>query len=661
MVNPIEETHIEIILSYDGVQEKTIVSELTNEFVRFSVTIEYAENAIEDLRLTIRNTYEIPISFYLDDIQLEDGEVANYYNLVTNSNFLNGDTDWNINITPENEGEELGGATVSIVALDETSNEKALKIHSFPSDCVYITKNFNVSGKVGDTFNLSFWYKNEGIIPSGYIGHNGGIWANIFFHYGDDYLEGSGIPAKILNVGSNNWQFFSHNFSAESDYENITLQIQSSGNVNDCYFSNFSLFKDLEQYSYGYDENGQLVSITNLDKSNDSINYNSNNQLFQVTNSAGKNYNFEYDKNITDRIINATTPSGITNQIVYDISGNPIKTRIYNRKTFANIDHSINYYLRGKGSNKYFFVNPDKSLRVKENECSYDKFNIIVEDDNVKIFHSILNNYYIKEIDGTLKLTYGDYNNEFKLYNNIDKTYSIVKENNISEDTIEYKAITIDEQNNLILTTYEDNDDQKFFFEQSNDNIFIESSAEYTSDGRFISKVIDSLDNETNYEYDVTNGLINKIIDANGNITHYTYDSKYRLNTITKGNQSANYEYDEYNNLNKINYGNKNYVFEYDEFNNNNILKINGNNILTSYYEENNGNLEKEVYGNNDEIKYEYNSSDQVQKIIKMDNEYSFALSIASLFPQAADIIMYFTYSSLLANLLFLYSSSILS
>ena len=53
--------------------------------------------------------------------------------------------------------------------------------------------------------------------------------------------------------------------------------------------------------------------------------------------------------------------------------------------------------------------------------------------------------------------------------------------------------------------------------------LFIESSASYSEDGRFINTVKDQLGNITTYNINNTNGLINSIIDPNNKITNYTY------------------------------------------------------------------------------------------------------------------------------------------
>ena len=52
-----------------------------------------------------------------------------------------------------------------------------------------------------------------------------------------------------------------------------------------------------------------------------------------------------------------------------------------------------------------------------------------------------------------------------------------------------------------------------FYLELQEDE-FIENNAEYTSEGKFIKSVTDSLLNKTIYNFDSTKGLINSVINS---------------------------------------------------------------------------------------------------------------------------------------------------
>ncbi|HAB66787.1 MAG TPA: hypothetical protein DCE23_05415, partial [Firmicutes bacterium] len=529
------EVPLNISLSYNNKEEILSISDINNEYTRYELSINYEVSATSNLRIKIQPTKIGKV--VIDDIQLEEGNVANYYNLINNGDLSNGLDGWVID--PNNDKKDYA----EVVSISE--DEKALKMNMKPLEYVSASKKFYVKGKKGDTFNLSFWYKNNAIEPSAFNGLMPGLWATIIFKYVNSEEMGTCVPAKQLNVGNNNWQFFSENFITEEDYEYLEFRVNSFGSANDCYLTNFSLFKDLEQYSYTYDDNGNLISATDLAKQTSTMKYNKNNQLLQTISPIGNKFTFEYDNKVTDRMIRAISPTGITNEIVYDENSNPIKNKINNRQILDDIDNNKTYYIRAKGTNKYFNVNPDKTLRVRENECSYDKFYIIKNDQNqIKFKHAVLNNYYLKNIDDSIKLTYGDYDNTFYLKTNDNSSYSIVK-SNITYDpdnTESYinKAFTINDNYLITLSDWTSfNYNQEFFFEQADNKLFIESNATYTNDGRFIKSVTDSLCNTTLYNYNEVNGLLNTITDSNNNTTNYTYDSKLRVTNIKKGEEEV--------------------------------------------------------------------------------------------------------------------------
>ena len=577
---------------------------LTNTYQRFQVTV---NNTIDNNSILIFFDNFTGSEFIVDDIQLEYGAVANYYNLVDNSSFINGTNSWDITVSGEN-----GSYSVDNIS----SKKKALKIHSAPSADVSVEKIIETSGKEGDTYNLSFWYKNNGIDATG-IGMSmmkGIIWATVFFYYDDEFIDGTCVPITYFNVGNDNWQFFSANFSAQTNYNKIGLRINSFGNANDCWITNFSLFKDIEAYSFSYDENGNLISTIDLNKAKSTMKYNKNNQLLDAMTPMGSNYSFEYDKKIIDRVINSTSPTGINNRIVYDSLNNPIKTIISNRKTNSALEYNIPYFIRAIGTNKYLYINDDKSLKVKDCDCSIEKFNLLLSGNNVKIQNTILNNYYLKARDNNITLEYGDNDNLFAIERNDNNSYTIKYGNN---------AITINDSNNIVLSPYEENNvNQQFVFEQANFKEVIESSAEYTQDGRFIKSVTDSVDNKTTYDINTTNGLINILTNPDDVSTNYTYDEKLRVKKITKGQQEVNYEYDN-NNLSKIIYGTDNYLFNYNEFNRISDIKINDNTLVTNTYLEHNGNLSKVTYGNNNEISYSYDDLDRLSTVKKKYGTYN--------------------------------------
>ncbi len=580
------------------VEELSSLIESNNEFNRYEVSIYYDEYSTSDLKISLN--LETIGTLYLDDIQLEEGEVSNYYNLIDNSNFNNGLEGWTI--TNQN-----------VVGVDEvitlSNGYKALKIEGDPYVEKTLEKVFDISGKAGDVYNISFWYKNVGI-PNLLYDNTKFRKALVSFDYSNEYGT-EPILSENLNINDTEWQFFSENFTAEYDYDNVNLVVFDLKTANKLYLTNFSLFKNLENNYYSYDEEGNLVSSTDKSKETNTFNYDKNNQLINMLNPKGSNFDFEYDNLITDRVIKGISSTGISNKIKYDNNANPIITNISNVKQDKEILEK-SYYIRAKGTDKYL----NKSLDLEANTCSHDIWKITKDNEYYKI--SSFNNKYLTLKDNTIKLT--NYTNDlilFELTKNNNGSYLIKPKNSSNYLTIN--------NNTLILSELiEDNYNQQFYFEDVENNLFIENKAEYTEDGRFITKKIDTLGNETLYDINQTNGLTNSVTDSNGIETSYTYNTKEQITSVTKEDKSVTYEYNNQDLLSKITNENKEYNFLYDEFLNIESININNNTLITNEYEENNGNLLSSTYGNNDEISFAYDDFDRVKTITKMNDTYNY-------------------------------------
>lgn len=145
----------------------------------------------------------------------------------------------------------------------------------------------------------------------------------------------------------------------------------------------------------------------------------------------------------------------------------------------------------------------------------------------------------------------------------------------------------------------------------------IQTQAEYSTNGRYQTKLIDEIGNITQYQYNDNTGTVAKTIDAKNTEINYTYDEFNRLLNVKK--QVSNKEYSNtytYENdmIKTITHNGFTYTFNYDNFGNVKETKI-GNQILsTNQYESNNGNLFKQLYGNNQSVSYRYDRFNRVNR-----------------------------------------------
>ena len=595
--------------------------ENTTEFYRSDVTINYPNTATSNLVLEIIVDNG---TTYIDAIQLEEGEVANDYNIIENSDFSNGYSDWNVsaqyrNVIYDFENEEQYNVTLNNLFEKVTlsTGKTALKINMNPDYITRFNKTFNISGKAGDVYTLSLWYKNKGIVS--YYGM-GAMFYNVIdlkFSYDPDSVTNPGgalMQSKPFNPNETEWQYFSVNFIAEYDYDSFELFLDQELNANEFYITDISLFKNVASTIYDYDDNGNIILSQNLNKGINEFKYDKNNQLIKMTNPMGKNFNFEYDNIVKDRVIRGITDSGISNTIKYDLNGNPIYTKIVKE----NIKEIVNglYKIRIKGTDKYLRLINNK-LEINNDECSHDKWYFEKFGEYFKIKHSIIDNKYLTISNTNVILT---------TYSNDDSLFSLIKNTNGSyKIKSKSKGKYLKINNNIIqVSDLIENDNTFEFYIEIPNKLFIENKATYDNEGKFVTSTTDTLLNKTYYNTDLSTGLLNNITNAKGYTTNYTYNNKKQLTKIENMDKFVNYTYNEQDIISKIENGNIEYNFTYDDFNNVKKVKVNDIELITNNFGSNNGNLLSSIYGNNQSVLYEYDEFNRLIKLIKMDNTYNY-------------------------------------
>lgn len=591
--------------NYDTVEEVGEIIGNNDKFERHDLTIYYPENSTSLLFIKIYFD-EVGIT-YVDDVQLEIGEVANNYNLIENSDFSAGFSDWTLNAWNTDTGNNIPtNDKIEVVSLKD--NVKALKIKKNPSYSLTMSKKFDINGKGGDVYNISFWYKNEGIISDFSLDYGSRVF--IGFNYIDQDDGQCELSSPELNINDELWQFSSNEFIAKKDYSSIVISFSHIDDANDIYITNLSLYKDIRSVSYEYDDFGNVILSSNLNNKVDNFNYDKNNQLIQMTNPKGKNFAFEYDNVITDRVINGISDMGISNQAKYDKNNNPVLTKVMKNNLFGEMNDGL-YKIRLKGTNNYL---RNVSNQIKIDECDSDLWSLERNGSAFKIHHSIvIDKYFTIENNRLVLSDYNEDNSLFELVKNKNGSYLVKSKKD--NKYLKYSGLGIES------VTLEENDyNFEFYFETIDLNLFIENGAKYTNDGKFIKNTND-LFGEINYDIDTTTGMLKSEKDANGNITNYCYNNKKQLTEVSNSDKKVIYEYNDSNLLSKIKNGTMEYNYLYNEFNDIKKIKIGDNiNLIDFFYK--NGNLTSYKYGNGSVIKGTYDNFGRIEKVEKEDQTY---------------------------------------
>lgn len=611
---------INISLKYLDKDGQTVVEEQNvdsnDDFEREDVTIFYDEEATSNLYITI--SFPTIGTTYIDDVQLEEGEVANSFNMIENSDFSEGYSEWEL------EGISYGDEIINVensfsVATFNNGKNKALKVSVNPTYGVKFTRTIPVKGKKGDLFTCSFWYKNLGILGFGqFAGSNVSIYFKPVGHDAQYCIATS----DYFNPNEDKWQFFTYRSHAPEDFECVKLTFLFGHEANDFYLTNLSLFKDVTSGEYQYDEMGNLVSITDQSGNKNVFQYDSNNQLINSTNALGKDFKYEYDNNKKSRVLSAISSNGISNRVVYDNNGNPIRT-IISKKYNNEINDGL-YKIRNKGTNKYLKAELNVVL-LEENDCSNTLWKIEKNGDKYKILYSINPEYSISIRNDIVALDKEDTNNLFFLEKNNDSlngTYYIKYEEELTNGVI-IKFLTVD-GTVVKANPFSDLSSNIEFYIELEEELFIENKAEYTEDGRFIKSVVDDKNEKIVYETNSVNGIVTSMTNAKNIKTQYIYNDKNLMTKVKTSDKSVEYTYNNQKLLEKIKQNNKEYNFIYDDFLNTKRVTLGDNVILSTNEYNTNGNLQRTLFGNNQSIEYKYDDFDRLEKVKRMDDTYKY-------------------------------------
>lgn len=554
---------------------------------------------------------------YIDDVQLEEGLIANNYNIIENSDFSDGLTDWTF------ESEDTNRFPIADVFNVVTqNNQTALKVNMSTFNASSFRKEYNISGKMNEKFSLSFWFKNNGI--SGATDEIGSPIQNsvsIIFYPSDPEAPGGDSAIEIFNLNpcQDEWQFFKYDFVADYDFERIELIFTQLMNGNDLYITNINLFKDLPSVIYEYDANGNVIKAKKSNNQITNYKYDKNNNLISSLEPSGNVIYREYDNISYKKLISGIGDNGLKNELYYDQFNNVKYNRMINKNKSVNGINGL-YRIRLKGSNKIIGMK-NKTLFLYD-DINYNylwNFEKNVSDDYYKISHNIINNAYFT-IDNNLLLT--NYQNDKSLF-------ELLKQDNGSfyiKNKDSSKYIKVD--NNIV--TYDDLDTEEtekyeFYLEDNQNEEFFESSAEYSEDGRFIKSVTGPGLDKSDYDFNQLTGLINARQTGKKQIISYEYTDTNQLEKIIDNKKIINYIYNDCGKLCRIEQGNRIYHLTYDEFLNLISIELNGTPLFINTIGQNNGNLISKTFNNNQTIGYEYDEFNRLYKLIKQNNdEYEF-------------------------------------
>lgn len=194
----------------------------------------------------------------------------------------------------------------------------------------YAYQNILISGVAGDVYTLAGWAKGDSTPTDN---GNRSFALGFRFYYSDGTDEDTIIPFNPDCDSANNWQYAASQVVAKRAYTSISIMLLYENNLNTVYFDGIQLFKEEFGHSYVYDDNGNVVSVTDLQNQTTDYEY-TNNHLTAITMGTGsdKKVIAEYEYDDYNNVKSTVSAEGVTTYFAYDAYGNNTEVSVKHTK-----------------------------------------------------------------------------------------------------------------------------------------------------------------------------------------------------------------------------------------------------------------------------------------------------------------------------------------
>ena len=510
---------------------------------------------------------------YFDAVQCEQSANASRYNLIENGDFTWSDPEagsmfgWHAGVGTGARGESSASAAPQM-------DRHVYAVAGDPREEKSRYQNFHITGSKGDVYTVAGWAKGDSV-PLKDGTRKFGITAR--FTYTDGTTDDQTVS---FNPDAEQWQYAAQRVVAKQDYSLLQIYLVYDNNENTAYFDGIQLFREEFGHSYVYDSDGNITSVTDLQKKTTTYEY-KNNNLTKMVLPSGASQTYTYDR--YHNVLTATSPEGVSSSFTYDTYGNNTQVSVGGTKKVTasaaysadgnqlasvtdalgqttsygydlqtgmlqwvqapgetestRTNYSYDGKLRATGVSKgasavgYSYASDLLSAISTASGTDYsfaygafDLVQSIQAGSRTLISHSY-------STDGNHQLTRSDYGNGDSVsygYDSLGRTTSVRYEDGAQVD------YTYDNNGNLGLLTDSASGRKTQYFYDFQDRLmrWEQSGSGYA--------------NSVTWSYDDNNNLSTQKQTLNGTTytTSYTYDKDNRLTKTTEGTVSAGYTYD---------------------------------------------------------------------------------------------------------------------
>ena len=333
-----------------NVTKNSLTQQSTSAWDRISLTFTVPSSSTSD-SVTVRlmaadGTGDV----WFDCAQLEEGSVANCYNML-----LNGDFTFNSGTHPTAwQANSTNVSTTDIVKTTFTGT----KPEGLSSNTMYlygtgrtkyagIYQDIPVSGSEGDVYSAGGWSFNYSKPRRG-EDHRYNI--RVAFLKAGTSSTRMDTPSIEWSEEWTDWQFAAGPVVAPCNYISIRFNVDYERNINHAEFGGLFLHKEEFGKTFAYDEKGNVLSTKNLASMQSHATYDSEDNLLtyrQPGRPSTVQYTLDWGSTTAEKkkhlLKSTTSPLGIITAATYDNKGNPLTSQTKNSDASLVIETQTTY------------------------------------------------------------------------------------------------------------------------------------------------------------------------------------------------------------------------------------------------------------------------------------------------------------------------------
>lgn len=303
-----------------GIAARTTCLKGTNGWDRYSTTFTIPADSSTTTAYAFALVWNSTGTAWFDCLQLEEGPIANRYNIVNNADFhyvtSNLPDDWTRSAT-------CGAADIIQTSADSTNpitnDDTRFRIFGDPDDVKTLSQTLYLYGNQGDTYVVGGWAKGNSV-P---LVDDRKFAVVVFFDY-TSYTDET--LTLSFSQDTDLWQYLCGAVVAKHPYQNMSIKVEYDLNANSADFDAIQLFKEEFGNTFEYDSNGNLTKVTDASKKDEEFQYSTSNDLTKYIDPNSKEFNFTYDSK--HNLLTATSAEGIVYTYSYDSSnGNQLSAK----------------------------------------------------------------------------------------------------------------------------------------------------------------------------------------------------------------------------------------------------------------------------------------------------------------------------------------------